>query len=158
VGPKLAAALLAARHTQSAEREWKRCRELHVDLIARGDPAYPKLLSEIHDPPGLLYCRGGIEARDDLAIAIVGSRRCTVYGRQQAEKLAGALSRAGLTIVSGLARGIDAAAHRGALSAGGRTIAVLATGLASIYPPEHVELAEAVAANGALVTESPLDQ
>ncbi|MGQ0634490.1 MAG: DNA-processing protein DprA [Planctomycetaceae bacterium] len=158
VGPKLAAALLAARHTQRAEREWRRCREMQVELVVRGDANYPKPLAEIHDPPGILFCRGQLEPRDDLAVAIVGSRRSTVYGRQQAEKLAGTLARAGVTIVSGLARGIDAAAHRGALAAGGRTIAVLATGLANIYPPEHAELAQAVAAGGALVTESALDQ
>jgi DNA processing protein len=158
IGPKLAAAILAARHGRSAEREWERCRELGIDLILRGSADYPRPLAEICDPPGVLYCRGRMEPRDELAVAIVGSRRCTVYGRQQAEKLAGALARAGLTIVSGLARGIDAAAHQGALAAGGRTIAVLGTGLDRIYPPEHVELARSVAAQGALLAETSLDQ
>lgn len=158
VGPKIAAAIMAARYTKTAERELARCRELQVHLIPRRDARYPRPLSEIPDPPGILYCRGTLEPRDELAIAIVGSRRCTLYGRQQAEKLAGALARAGLTVVSGLARGIDAAAHQGALAAGGRTIAVLGTGLANIYPPEHRELADAVAGGGALLSESALDQ
>jgi DNA processing protein len=131
---------------------------LGIELVTREDSRFPKPLAQICDPPAVLYCRGTLETRDDLAIAIVGSRRCTVYGRQQAEKLAGALARAGLTIVSGLARGIDGAAHEGALAAGGRTIAVMGTGLANIYPPEHKPLAERVAAQGAVVAESSLDQ
>jgi DNA processing protein len=158
IGPKLAAAILAARHSRSAEREWERCRELGVELIPRGGPRYPRPLDEICDPPGILFCRGVLEPRDELAIGIVGSRRCTHYGRQQAEKLAGALARAGLTIVSGLARGIDAAAHEGALAAGGRTVAVLGTGLDRIYPPEHLELARRITTQGALLAESALDQ
>lgn len=158
IGPKLAAAIVAARHSKSAEREWARCRELGIHLIERGAESYPRPLSEIFDPPGVLYCRGAVEPRDALAVAIVGSRRCTVYGRGQAEKLAGGLARAGVTIVSGLARGIDAAAHQGALAAGGRTLAVLGTGLDRIYPPEHVELARSVAQQGALLAETSLDQ
>lgn len=158
IGPRLAAAVQAAAHDRQPERELARCRELAIDLIVRGDTRYPGPLAEICDPPGVLYCRGELNPSDQLAIAIVGSRRCTLYGRQQAEKLAGALARAGMTIVSGLARGIDAAAHAGALAAGGRTIAVMGTGLERIYPPEHVELAGHVAKQGALVSESPLDQ
>lgn len=158
IGPKLSAAILAARHSTDAEQEWARCRERGVELILRGSPGYPRALAEICDPPGVLYCRGKLEQRDGLAIAIVGSRKCTIYGRQQAERLAGSLARAGFTIVSGLARGIDGAAHQGALAAGGRTLAVMGTGLADIYPPEHRALADRVVAQGALVTESPLDQ
>ena len=157
VGPKIAAAILAARHGRQAETELARCRELGIDLVARENESYPAALARICDPPGVLFCRGKLESRDELAVAMVGSRRCTVYGRQQAEKLAGALARAGLTIVSGLARGIDAAAHRGALEAGGRTLAVLGTGLASIYPPEHADLAAQVAQHGAVVSEVALD-
>ena len=156
VGPKIAAAVVAASHSRQAENELAHCRELGIDLILRDDPGYPPSLARICDPPGVLFCQGQLEPRDELAVAIVGSRRCTVYGRQQAERLAGTLARAGLTIVSGLARGIDAAAHRGALEAGGRTIAVLGTGLAKIYPPEHGELALAVAQHGAVVAEVPL--
>lgn len=158
VGPKLARAIVEARQSDRAERELARCREMGVELVLRGSPGYPPMLAEICDPPNVLYCRGALQRRDGLAVAIVGSRRCTLYGRQQAERLAGGLARAGVTIVSGLARGIDAAAHRGALVAGGRTIAVLATGLATVYPPEHAEFADEVVRQGALVSESPLDQ
>ena len=116
--------------------------------IARGDPAYPPPLENIPDPPGLLYVKGAIEPRDQLAIAVVGSRHCTPYGLRIAERLSSALARTGFTVVSGLARGIDAAAHRGAIKAGGRTIGVLANGLASVYPPEHEDLARAVVRGG----------
>lgn len=159
LGPKLARGIREHRDaTSGAERELERCRRLQVRLVLQGESAYPAMLSEICDPPPVLYCRGTLEPQDGLAVAIVGSRNCTLYGRQQAEVLAAGLARAGVTIVSGLARGIDAAAHRGALTAGGRTIAVLGTGLAEIYPPEHGELANEVAASGAILSEFPLDQ
>ncbi|MEZ6046331.1 MAG: DNA-processing protein DprA [Planctomycetaceae bacterium] len=106
----------------------------------------------------MLYYKGDIQPTDGLAIAIVGSRRCTPYGLDQARKIAGGLARAGITVVSGLARGIDAAAHRGALEAGGRTLAVFATGLGTVYPPEHKDLAGQVEEQGALITESCFDQ
>ena len=156
IGPKILSAITEARKSDEAERELARCRELGVELLHLESPDYPPMLAEICDAPNVLYCRGDIIEQDQLAVAIVGSRRCTLYGRQQAERLAGALARAGMTVVSGLARGIDAAAHRGALNAGGRTIAVAATGLAQVYPPEHVELADEVSRQGAIVTESPL--
>src|SRR5207244_1399461 len=117
---------------------------------------YPATLATIPDPPGLLYMRGNLEKRDQQAVAIVGSRNCTGYGRRIAERLAGELARTGFTIVSGLARGIDAMAHRGALQAGGRTLAVLAGGLSKIYPPEHADLAVEVCNSGALLTESAM--
>ncbi|MBM83146.1 MAG: DNA-protecting protein DprA [Planctomycetaceae bacterium] len=158
VGPKLAASIINAKQTDKAEIELRRCQENGFSLLPRDSEAFPKHLLEIPDAPNLLYCRGHLQPRDELAVAIVGSRRCTHYGRQQAEMFAAALARAGLTIVSGLARGIDACAHRGALSAFGRTIAVTATGLCEIYPPEHKQLAQEVAANGAIVTEGRLDQ
>jgi len=158
IGPKVARLIAAAKHSHDAVCEWRRCCERGVNLIQNGKDTYPRNLSEICDAPGLLYTRGTIEPRDDLAVAIVGSRRCTHYGRQQAGKIARTLSMAGMTVVSGLARGIDVAAHRGALAGGGRTIAVLATGLLSIYPPEHGELAKEIAENGAIVCESKLDQ
>jgi DNA processing protein len=158
IGPKLVASLQAARSSNRARKEFDRCRELGVRLYRRGTDQYPRSLLEIADPPSILYSRGEYLPQDQLAVAIVGSRRCTLYGRQIAEKLAGALARAGLTIVSGLARGVDAAAHRGALAAGGRTIAVQATGLTHVYPPEHAELATEIARQGAVVSEYPLDQ
>lgn len=158
IGPKLAASLLAAAHSGAAEAELDRCRERGIKLIFRGDADYPAGLGKTYDPPCVLYCEGTIEPRDTLAIGIVGSRRCTHYGQQQAERLASGLARAGITIISGLARGIDGAAHRGAMTAGGRTFAVLGTGLANIYPPEHVELSQRIAKQGALLSESALDQ
>lgn len=156
IGPKILTALGEARHSDAAEKEVARCRELGVNLLHVDDAGYPPMLAEICDAPHVLYCRGDIVEQDQLAVAIVGSRRCTLYGRQQAERFAGALARAGMTVVSGLARGIDAAAHRGALNAGGRTIAVAATGLAKVYPPEHAELAAEISRQGAILTESPL--
>jgi DNA processing protein len=158
LGPKVARALREHRDAAAAGLELERCRRLQVRLVVQGEPGYPAMLSEICDPPPVLYCRGTLEPQDGLAVAIVGSRNCTLYGRQHAESLAAGLARAGVTIVSGLARGIDAAAHRGALTAGGRTIAVLGTGLGEIYPPEHGELAGEVAAGGAVLSEFPLDQ
>lgn len=157
VGPKVAAAIRQS-HPATALDEWTACQRDGVKLFVRGRDDYPAGLARIADPPPVLYCRGTLTKADELAVGIVGSRHCTPYGRQTAEKLAGALARAGMTVVSGLARGIDACAHRGALQAGGRTFAVFATGLQTIYPPEHRDLAEDVAAQGALLTESPLRQ
>ena len=158
IGPKLARLISVAKNSDDAVNEWRQCCERNVSLFRNGEGSYPRNLSEISDAPMLLYGRGTIEPRDDLAVAIVGSRRCTHYGLQQAEKIARSLAMAGITVVSGLARGIDAAAHRGALAGGGRTIAVLATGLLNIYPPEHLDLAKDVAASGALVCEMKLNQ
>lgn len=158
IGPKLSAAISAARHSDEARRELDRCREAEVDLLRLGDDRYPPVLMRICDPPPILYCRGRLDPADEIAVGIVGSRKCTLYGRQQAERLAAALARAGITIISGLARGIDAAAHRGALAAGGRTIAVCATGLANVYPPEHKDLAREIVEAGAVLSESPLDR
>jgi DNA processing protein len=156
IGPKLSAAITTAGNSDAADQELEECRRRGIRLISEDSESYPPSLRETPDPPSLLYCRGSIEPQDTLAVAIVGSRQCTLYGRQIAERLASGLARAGLTIVSGLARGIDAAAHRGALSAGGRTLAICAPGLATVYPPEHSGLAEEVAAQGALISESPL--
>lgn len=158
IGTKLADAIIYRSAKSTAEDELKRCREFGYQILFEEADDYPSLLKEMPDPPSLLYCKGSLLPEDELAVAIVGSRKCTHYGLQQAEKIAGALARAGITVVSGLARGIDRAAHEGALKAGGRTIAVMATGLSHIYPPEHQNLAEEVAKQGALVTEFPLDQ
>lgn len=158
VGPKLIAAISEARDSQKAVAEFTEAREHRIELILRGSAEYPRPLEHLPDAPLLVYRRGKLLEQDELAVAIVGSRNCTLYGRQQAEKIAGALARSGITIVSGLARGIDAAAHQGALKAGGRTIAVLGSGLLNMYPPEHEELAGDVAANGAVISEFPLHQ
>jgi DNA processing protein len=123
-------------------------------LLAWGDAGYPARLREIAEPPLVLVVRGEIGA-DEPAVAVVGARRASEYGRRVAEELAAGLAQAGLTVVSGLATGIDAAAHRATLAAGGRTVAVLGTGIDQVYPRWHRELAAAVAAQGALVTELP---
>ena len=158
VGPRLAEKVARARREVDAQAELELCRKMGVRIVARADQGYPPLLGDIPDPPTLLYVRGTIEPADQLAIALVGSRKCTPYGMRIAERLAGSLARVGLTVVSGLARGIDAAAHRGALANGGRTIAVLANGLGAVYPPEHEGLAQQVVESGALISESPMGQ
>jgi DNA processing protein len=155
VGPQLTRAILAADQTVDVAAELEICREQGITILTDTDPGYPRLLTEIHNPPGVLFVQGGLRPEDALAIAIVGTRHASNYGRLQAERLAAGLARAGLTIVSGLARGIDAAAHRGALNAGGRTVAVLGGGVVNIYPPEHRDLAVAVRQAGALLSENP---
>lgn len=158
VGPKLADKIARARLDHDPADELEHCRRAGVRPVPRGDREYPPPLEDIPDPPCLLYVRGSYEPSDPLAIALVGSRKCTPYGLRVAERLAASLARVGLTVVSGLARGIDAAAHRGALKAGGRTLAVLANGLEQVYPPEHEELARAVAGSGAVLSEMAMRQ
>ena len=158
IGPKLASAILNPCDAQDVQNELAACRESGVSLHLIDDPKYPNLLREIPDPPQLLYAKGQYQSSDCLSIGIVGSRRCTLYGRQQAERFARELASTGITVVSGLARGIDACAHRGAMEANGRTLAVLGSGVENIYPPEHDSLAEDVAAHGALISESCLHQ
>lgn len=158
VGRKVKDALAAARSSGEAERELQRCRAQDISILLEGRAGYPPALSTIPDPPALLYCRGRLEPRDAIAVGVVGPRRGTLYGTQMAERMARELARAGVTVISGLARGVDAAAHRAALEAGGRTIAVIAPGLTKLYPPEHVGLARDVVASGAVLTESPLSR
>ena len=155
IGAELTRRIAVARHEIDVQAELDLCAANGITILADDDPAYPRMLREIHDPPGILFMRGEILPQDAISIAIVGSRHATQYGLAQAERLAGSLARAGITIVSGLARGIDAAAHRGALAAGGRTLAVLGSGLLNMYPPEHAGLADEVAAQGAVLSESP---
>ncbi len=135
------------------KNEYNLIRACSVKLISWWDEAYPCSLKEIPDAPVLLYVRGDLKSLAEPAVAIVGSRRASIYGLSIAEKFAIDLSGLGLTVVSGLARGIDAAGHRGALKVGGKTIAVLGCGLSKIYPPEHKLLADAIAANGAVISE-----
>lgn len=125
--------------------------QLGASVIAMGDPAYPALLRAIPDPPPLLWLRGALGAVDDWAVAVVGSRRCSAYGVDQADRIARGLAQRGHTIVSGGARGIDAAAHRSTLRVGGRTVAVLGSGLARPYPPEHRQLFDDIVAGGGVV-------
>jgi DNA processing protein len=143
------------------------CRRIarELDAIARKrisvrailDPAYPSRLRTIADPPPLLYVSGSLEESDQRAVAVVGARRATPAGQMITERLANELAAAGFTIVSGLARGVDAAAHRGALTAGGRTVAVLGCGLGRTYPAEHERLRHEIEERGAVVSELPLD-
>jgi DNA processing protein len=157
VGHKLCSAIVAASADHGLPAEIEHCRRHGVSLVIEGQPAYPRLLREIPDPPGVLFVRGTIEPQDSLAIAVVGTRHATAYGVRQAERLAGSLARAGVTIVSGLARGIDAAAHRAALEAGGRTLAVLPGSVTEVYPAEHRDLAVHIAQHGAVLSENPSD-
>ncbi len=158
VGPGLAERIGKARAEVDVEIELEICRAKGVRLLFAGGDEYPRLLEEIHDPPKILYARGALTPADGIAVALVGSRRSTPYGVRVAERLGASLARVGVTVVSGLARGIDAAAHRGALKAGGRTIAVLANGLSQVYPPEHAELADEITDKGALLSEMSVRQ
>jgi DNA processing protein len=149
--------VLRDRHEEAA-RELERVRELGADVLVLDDGTYPALLREIADPPITLYVRGEwATCFDSPCVAIVGSRRCSTYGQNVATMLARDLASRGVCVVSGLARGIDAAAHRGALEAGGRTVAVLGTGIDEVYPRDHKKLAdEILARGGALVSQFPL--
>ncbi|PHS11246.1 MAG: DNA-protecting protein DprA [Blastopirellula sp.] len=153
VGPKLANKIVKS-HEIDIDREIDLCRDFGIKILTRKDDLYPHLLQEIPDPPNIIFVRGDLLPCDSMSVAIVGTRHATSYGLRQAERFAFELSKAGFTIVSGLARGIDGAAHRGALKAEGRTIAFLAGGVCSIYPPEHDKLAEQVVKNGALISEA----
>lgn len=160
IGPALAAGVISGRDDArlAAERELTACARQGVRVLARNDEAYPPLLRELPDAPPVLFVRGDIQhaGADRFAVAIVGSRDATAYGLEQARRFGGALASAGLTVVSGGARGVDAAAHHGALLAGGRSIAVLGCGVGVDYPPENAELFSKLAANGAVVSELPL--
>lgn len=156
IGAKLAAKFADALAKVDVTAEWGLLRQHGVRVVRLGSPDYPAPLADIPDAPPLLYLKGEFAAADANSVGIVGSRSCTPYGKRVAAAIAGGLARAGWTVVSGLARGIDGAAHRGALDAGGRTVAVLAGGLSRIYPPEHADLAAEVAAAGCLVTETPM--
>ncbi|TWT85452.1 hypothetical protein Pla123a_02590 [Posidoniimonas polymericola] len=156
VGRTLADRIASATDAIDAQAELDRAARHGVQIVLRHGDNYPRALREIPDPPPLLFVRGELTPRDQLAVAIVGSRHATRYGLAQAERLAAGLARAGVTVVSGMARGVDTAVHRGALEAGGRTIAVLANGLLKPYPPENAELSLAIAAQGCVLSEAPL--
>ena len=152
---KSIAALIAARKSITPERELEAVERAGIVALTWVDETYPRLLRQIDDPPPTLYVRGSIQDVDAWAVAIVGTRRATVYGREVTEMLAGDLVRNRITIVSGLARGIDAVAHQAAIDAGGRTIAVLGCGVDVVYPPEHRKLAQQIIDHGALVSDYP---
>ena len=151
------AALRTGAARRRAETEFEAARRLGVRIAGRDEPDYPERLLRIYDPPAVLYVRGAlVPGEGDRALAIVGSRAASAHGLVLSRAMARDLARAGLTIVSGLARGIDAAAHHGALDARGRTVAVLGSGLDRVYPGENAELAAAIARDGAVVSEFPL--
>jgi DNA processing protein len=149
-------ALLAGRDGISPEGELEQLERQGVLALTWQDERYPAGLKEIFDRPPVLYVRGQLTVADAWAVAVVGTRRATVYGRQAAEELSEGLARNNVTVVSGLARGIDSIAHKSALKAGGRTIAVLACGLDMVYPPENANLAREIMESGALVSDYPL--
>ncbi len=150
------ASLLTARSQLNLDDEIARIAAAGARVLTWESADYPRLLREISDAPPVLYVRGTLVEEDAWAVAVVGTRRASAYGRQVTRRLTSALARNGLTIVSGLARGIDAEAHSAALEAGGRTIAVLGCGIDQTYPPENRRLAESIAAEGALVTDYPV--
>jgi DNA processing protein len=149
-------ALLAARDGIDPAAELERLERAGIQPFTWHDTGYPAPLKEIFDKPPVLYVRGQLSAVDEWSVSLVGTRRATVYGRQAAEELALGLARNNVTVVSGLARGIDAIGHKAALSAGGRTLAVLACGLDMVYPPEHLKLAQEIIEHGALISDYPL--
>ena len=155
IGAKLARDVALASQEVEIDDELQRCSDFGIDILEVHSEAYPRRLKEIFDPPAVLFCQGQLLPQDDLAIAIVGTRHASTYGLVQAERFAKGLAMAGMTIISGLARGIDSAAHRGALAAGGRTIAVLGSGILNLYPPDHRPLADEIVNHGAILSEFP---
>lgn len=147
--------ILSHDYRPFAERECEFVRRHGVNVVDFLAPDYPKVLLEISDPPPFLYVRGELKGLED-AVAIVGSRRASTYGLLTTERLAGELARHGVTVVSGMARGVDTAAHRGALKGGGRSIGVLGCGIDVVYPPENRRLYQEMAEKGVLVSEFPM--
>lgn len=156
IGPKLAQNIMNASNNNDIKNELNNAEKNNIKIVPYYSNEYPSNLKAIYDPPLVLYIRGNIIENDIMAIAIVGSRACTYYGKVQAEKISRSLAQIGFTIISGMARGIDSAAHDCALKAGGRTIAVLGCGLSRIYPKDNQELADKIVENGAVISELPL--
>jgi DNA processing protein len=148
--------LLKARQTLDLDAELARLDKVGVQILTWEDPDYPRHLRHVYNSPPLLYVRGQIETRDEWAVAVVGTRRLSVYGKEAARMMGSGLASAGVTVVSGMARGIDTLAHRSCLDSGGRTIAALGCGVDVVYPHENARLAAEIAERGALVSEYPL--
>lgn len=153
---KLIENFLQVRTQVSLERIWENIEANGIEVYTWEDDSYPRRLKEIDQPPPVLYVKGNLLPEDDWAVAIVGTRRVTSYGRQVAENVSSFLARNGITVVSGLARGVDAIAHKAALDSGGRSIAVLGNGVDRVYPPENRKLAEEMMQNGALISDYAL--
>jgi DNA processing protein len=157
IGQETASMLRRWEEFADLSGELERIRDMGLSVITQLDDLYPAPLREIHDPPLVLYVKGKLESRDRIAVGVVGSRRATTYGLTAARKLSFQLAHAGVTVLSGLARGIDTAAHEGAVAAKGRTIGVIGSGLARLYPPENAALADRIAdGHGAVVSEFPI--
>ena len=151
------ASLHQSRRAMDPDEEMARMQVLGIQVLTWDDEGYPPYLKEIPDPPPVLYLRGDLQPRDQWAVAVVGTRRLTSYGRYVTRQLTADLAASGVTVVSGLARGIDGIAHQTALESGGRTLAVLGSGISRIYPPEHRNLAEQITRQGAVVSDFPPD-
>lgn len=156
MGPKTAEGLVTRVDENALKTQMERIERFKVSILSFQEKGFPKALLETQEPPPVLFMRGTILPDDELAVAVIGSRGPTVYGKQVAERFGEGLAQKGVTVVSGMARGIDACAHRGALKAGGRTIAVLGCGVDRVYPPEHKKLMEEIVAQGAVVSEFPM--
>ncbi len=148
--------LLRARREEDLDQLLRRLDQEKVQALTWDSSDYPPLLAQIPDAPPLIFVRGALKPADEWAVAVVGTRKVSPYGREVVRRLVPELARAGLTVVSGLARGIDGMAHSIALAEGGRTIAVLGSGVDTIYPPEHRKLAEAIIENGAVISDYPM--
>lgn len=155
LGQKLVENLQRVRSQVSLEQVWESIERQGITVLTWEDDLYPRRLKEIDQPPPVLYVRGDLLETDEWAVAIVGTRRVTAYGRQVTEEIASVLARSGVTVVSGMARGVDTIAHRAALDAGGRTIAVLGSGVDRVYPPENRKLAAEIIQQGALISDYP---
>ena len=158
IGEDTAEAIASWEKTVDLPGELKRISDFGCHILTQADEDYPELLRQIYDPPIVLYVRGKLTPGDKNAVAMVGSRTTTHYGLETARKLAYQLAYVGVTVVSGGARGIDSAAHQGALAAKGRTITVLGTGINLVFPPENKELFEHITANGAVITQFPFNR
>jgi DNA processing protein len=158
IGEETAESIATWEKSIDLAAEMKRIADSGCEIVIQSDPHYPELLREIYDPPTVLYVKGKLTAKDKNGVAMVGSRMTTHYGIEVARKLGYQLAYTGVTVVSGGARGIDTAAHQGALSGKGRTICVLGTGISIVFPPENGELFERIAANGAVISQFPFNR
>jgi len=157
IGFKTAERIARVRNDFNVDAELELAEKLGVWIVNIDDDRYPTVLRKIYDPPPVLYVKGSLSKKDNVGIAIVGSRRCSLYGKEQASRFSHLLGSSGFSIVSGMARGIDTAAHQSALSAGGRTIAVQGCGLGKIFPPENDKLFGMISQSGACISELPLE-
>jgi DNA processing protein len=156
LSPRLAEKVVQVRASLDLDKVLSRMESKGIKILTWEDESYPSRLKEIDQPPPVLYIRGTMTQEDNWSVAVVGTRRVSPYGRQVADEIASFLASNGVTVISGLARGVDAIAHQSALKAGGRSIAVLGCGVDRIYPPEHAQLAEKLVENGALISDYPL--